>query len=392
MLDTWPALPIVIEVDNHETLDIDHIIATLEHNDRICRLDLNNALGSQLDKVFPAMQQPFLALTHLHLGYGDETTSVQPDSFLGTSTPRLQSLSLHCIPFPGLPNLLLSATHIVTLELQDIPLSGYISPEAMVAALSVLTCLENLDLMFESPLSFPDRKSRRLPPQTRTLLPVLNDFWFRGVCEYLEDLVAQIDAPLLDKFALNFFPQHIFDTTQLTQLITRTPNFKAHDKACVVFSDSEACVLFSQTSDGELELGISCGQRDLQVSSLAQICSSSLPRDFIPVVETLHVVGDEFPPLHLPDDFERSQWLELLRPFAAVKGLHVSRELVPLIALALQELDGDRVAETLPALQTLFLGGLLPSGPVQEAIGQFVAARQLAGHPIAISSSQFEVH
>jgi hypothetical protein len=28
---------------------------------------------------------------------------------------------------------------------------------------------------------------------------------------------------------------------------------------------------------------------------------------------------------------------------------------------------------------------LKPSGPVQEAIGQFVAARQLLGHPVAVS-------
>jgi hypothetical protein len=36
---------------------------------------------------------------------------------------------------------------------------------------------------------------RRQPPQTRILLPVLTQYGFN---EYLEDLVAQIDAPLLD--------------------------------------------------------------------------------------------------------------------------------------------------------------------------------------------------
>ena len=89
--------------------------------------------------------------------------------------------------------------------------------------------------------------------------------------------------------------------------------------------------------------------------------------------------------LHWQDDIENSQWLELLHPFTAVKDLYISQEFTPRIAPALQELVGERVTEVLPALQTLFLEEPLPSGPVQETIGQFVAARQLAGHPIAVS-------
>jgi hypothetical protein len=40
----------------------------------------------------------------------------------------------------------------------------------------------------------------------------------------------------------------------------------------------------------------------------------------------------------------------------------------------------------LPALQTLVLEKLLPLGHAQETIEQFISARQLAGHPISISS------
>ena len=54
------------------------------------------------------------------------------------------------------------------------------------------------------------------------------------------------------------------------------------------------------------------------------------------------------------------------------------------IAPTLQELVGGRATEVLPALQTLSLQGTLPSG-VQETIDKFVAARELAGHPIAVS-------
>jgi hypothetical protein len=64
----------------------------------------------------------------------------------------------------------------------------------------------------------------------------------------------------------------------------------------------------------------------------------------------------------------------------------MSQEFVPRITAALRELvAGESVSEVLPALRSVFLEEPLPLGPVQEAIGQFVAARQLAGHPITVS-------
>ena len=66
-------------------------------------------------------------------------------------------------------------------------------------------------------------------------------------------------------------------------------------------------------------------------------------------------------------------------------GLYISQEFAPRIGPVLQELAGEGVTEVLPALRTLFLEGLPPSGPVLETIGQFVAARKLAGHPISVS-------
>ncbi len=42
-----------------------------------------------------------------------------------------------------------------------------------------------------------------------------------------------------------------------------------------------------------------------------------------------------------------------------------------------QGLVSEGVVEILPALQSLLLEELNPAGPVQEAIGQFIAARQI---------------
>jgi hypothetical protein len=394
-LAVWPPLPIVI--GKYKPTWMDNIIVALVHNDRVWRIILLGLTNSQLEEVLAAMQQPFLALTELEMTVGDswkgglledEMPPVVPGSFLGGSAPRLQRLNLRRIPFPGLPKLLLSATGLVTLSILKIPHSGYISPEAMVHCLSTLTRLERLYLGFESPLSRPIRENRRPHPLAHVALPALIYFRFEGVSEYLEDLVARVDAPLLDGLDIRFFHQLIFDTPQLAQFFARTPNIHPPVEAHIVFSDSHVEVISSQTFPRKFALGISCRHSDWQLSSLARACSSSFPQASIPTVEHLHICEaglryDRRP--RWQDDIEDSQWLEVLHPFTALKHLHVSREFLPSIAPAFQELAAERVTEVLPALQSLFLEELHPPGPVQEAIEKFVAARQLAGHPIAVS-------
>jgi hypothetical protein len=379
-LDVWPLLPIIISVHRPQIWDADNIVAALERNDRICNLTFLDISRSQSEKVLGEMQQPFPALTSVWLRF--KSSPVIPASFLGGSAPSLRTFALERIPFPGLPKLLLSATHLVDLDLRDIPHSGYFSPETIVTCVSTLTALKGLRVEFESPRSCPDRRSRHPPPRTRNLLPVLTKLWFKGVSEYLEDLVARINAPLLDNLLITIYNQLILDTPQLTQLINRSSRFKARE-ARVVFNDREVWVSLPQTGNGALSMVISCRQSDWQLSSLAQICSSSFPQTLIPAVEHLYIHRGAWPP-DWQDDLEISQWLELLHPFTAVKDLYISEGFIPRIAPALKELVGERVSEVLPALQTLFLPETLLE-PVQEAIGQFIAARQITGQPITTS-------
>jgi hypothetical protein len=205
MLDTWPPLPIFLIVLNFELWSTDDVSAALEHKDRIHQLDLFSIPSSLSKKVLSAIQQPFPSIVHLGLAFQHETTPVEPELLLGGSAPHLLTLSLNRMSVPGLPTILLSATHLVRLELWGIPPSGYISPEAMTTCLSVLTRLEGLDIDFKSPRGRPDQKSQRPAPQTRILLPVLTEWHFKGVSEYLEVLVARIDAPLLNYFVTTFF-------------------------------------------------------------------------------------------------------------------------------------------------------------------------------------------
>ena len=380
-LDIWPPLPIIIIQHFDPARDMDNILAALEHIDRISEIVLSYVPTVQMEKVMPAMQKPLLALTRLRLA-----SLVAADLIPGGPAPRLRVLTLDGISIRGLPKLLSSTTDLVALDLARIPHSAYVSPETMVMSLSRLTRLKSLYLGFKSPQSRPGQERRRPPPSARTVLPSLMSFLFRGVSEYLEDLVSRIDTPQLRQLSITLFHQLIFDTPQFTQFISRIPTLKAHDQAQarLVFSERHICVVFPRILGGVFALRISCKQLDLQLPSLAQICISSFPQALAPTVDHLYILENRQSQPHWLDDIDTNQWLEILRPFTAVKNLYLSKELARRVAPSLQELVGGRVTESLPSLQSLFLEELQPSGLVEEAIGRFVAVRQSSNHPIAI--------
>jgi hypothetical protein len=328
------------------------------------------------------MQVPFPELTYLTLLPNDKTVSALPDSFLGGSAPRLETLWLNRIPFPGLPKLLLSATNLDSLYLEYIPHQGYLSPEAIVIALSTLTRLRRLTLEFESPQSRPDPEHQHPPPPTRSVLPNLGLFQFKGDSEYLEVVVAHIDAPRLSDLRTTLFNDIVFDTLQLTQFISRTPSMEALEEAYVTFDGNAAAVELSSLTSGEygmLNVRIPCTELDWQVSSMEQICTSCLPP--LSTLD-LHIDGNR---QHWQGNVDNVLWLRLLHPFTFVKNLYLTEEIAQRIVPALQDLVGVRATEVLPTLENIILEEGQRSGPVQEGIQQVVAVRQAAGHPIAVS-------
>jgi len=399
MLDIWPELPILIITDYYhwpprpKTVEnVENVVSALELKDRVSNIEFISVSSSEMERFAAVMQDPFPALTHLAIWLHDEMAPVISDSFLGGSAPRLRHFELAGIPFPALPNLLLSATDLVLLSLAKIPHSGYISPEAMVIVLSALTRLESLSLGFQSPRSRPAKASRRRPPLTRTILPALIYLQFSGVTEYLEDLVARIDAPLLVELSITFFHQLVFDLLQFPMFLCRTKAFTVLNHTQVDFDDDLTKVDFSSRTETfnepALSLKISCRELDWQLSSLSQVCNSILLALSAMNVEylVLHPNTSGVYPRLIEDDMESTQWLELLHPFTKVKDLHLSEKLPTRIAPALQELASKRVTE-LPVLQNIFLDGFYGHGEpelVPKAISEFVAARQLSGCPVAI--------
>ncbi|KAN0130861.1 hypothetical protein V8E53_011239 [Lactarius tabidus] len=193
-----PAFPIVIELPVYtKESDEDNIIAALEHPNRIRVVRLHVSC-SLLEKMATVMQQPFPVLTDLFLEWEileDKPTPVLPDAFLGGCAPHLQTIRLNGIPFPAAPALLSSARDLVDVDLRNIPDTGYIAPDEIVASLATLPRLECLIFQFQFGTSYSDQI--RLPPLTRTALPSLTTIWFQGPFKYFEYFVAQVDAPQL---------------------------------------------------------------------------------------------------------------------------------------------------------------------------------------------------
>ena len=360
----------------------ENIIAALGQRDRISEITLRGLAGYMMERFAALMEEPLPALTSLNLSVIDGMKKSLPEGFLGGSAPGLRSIALEGISFPALPNLVLSASYLQSLYLHDIPHAGYISPHEMVAFLHALPNLQFLIIGFKSPQSRPLQITP--PPFMRAVLPALTDFRFKGVSEYLEDFVARIDTPLLDRLWMTLFLDLVFDLPRLFEFIGRTERLKPIDQAEMKLSPWGIETVFGSPTGltHALELEIACEVSDWQVSSMARVCNQIVP--LLSHVERLDICESFWNLLEWQDDADPTLWLELLNPFVSVKSLYVSEKLVRLVASALRELAGERVTEVLPALHDLFLEGLQPLGSVQEAINPFIAARQFSDHPIAI--------
>ncbi|KAI9507826.1 hypothetical protein F5148DRAFT_63416 [Russula earlei] len=131
---------------------------------------------------------------------------------------------------------------------------------------------------------------------------------------------------------------------------------------------------------------VRCTGLDRQLSSLAQVCRSSL-LDPISALVLLEIW--DFPPpsqSYWDGHTETARWLDLLEPFAAVEDLRLGHDVVLHVCRAL-----EAVAEGVgifPALQNIFLDPppfiriYEPRArrPVPSFLERIVAARNLSGH------------
>ncbi|KAH9974241.1 hypothetical protein BGW80DRAFT_172613 [Lactifluus volemus] len=378
-LDIWPPLP--IDIWSVGAIYVDNIIAALERPDRIRTVRIHKMQSLALERLVTVMQEPFPSLACLQVSLHTDSPALA-QTFSCGSAPRLLTLHLDRIPFPTLPKFLLSCNDLSRLSLLQTPHSGYISPEAMVTCISTLTRLTSLSIGFESPASCPDRRTRHLPPLTRAVLAALTQLIFYGVSEYLEDLVARIDAPLLDNINIVFFNQLVFDIRQLPSFIDHAPTFLSYNQAVIEFSDGFICFVLRSPNESFLFsfiFQVKCKGIDWQLSSMEQICSHfSLLLSRIERLDIQDQLESSESPLQV--DMDNTQWLELFDPFAAVRTLCISRKFRSSIASAFSK---DPVTEVLPELAHLYQEED-QAVTDQNAFAPFITARRCSDHPIVV--------
>ncbi|KAH9170292.1 hypothetical protein EDB89DRAFT_1325058 [Lactarius sanguifluus] len=361
-----PLFPIVISFldSNFESRDQDNLLAALVYRDRVRVIDINLPDSESLfEDLVTEMQEPFPVLTHLRFE-SDVNMPPLPDTFLGGSAPRLQTIYMSGIPFPAAPTLLSSACSLVKVDLKHIPPSGYIPPEVMVATLAALPRLKHLTFGFECGMSYTHRI--RIPPTAQTVLPALTRFYFKGLVEYSEDLLAQIDAPQLDYLRIKYLYQRDFTDFQLPQLhkfFDRSEKFKVSRfiRADLHIDPFLISIELVRCRQSLFYLSV---QQDAIGQVVSQIPAMHSNVDRLFISSDCEEIGD------------RVQWLELFRLFTSVRALSVDCELSWKIALTLKNITEGAV-EVLPGLELLYL-----EDQSVESVQKFVAARQNAGRPV----------
>lgn len=392
-LDFWPALPVAIRYPRPirsrpvTSQDEANVIAALKHADRICELNVPMT-NSLLTKSALLLQASFPTLETLRLGSQDASRPlILPVGFLGGETPRMRDIHLTGTAFSALPLLIQSARDLVSLQLDDVPNTGYFSPEAFAAGLSATTQLKQLKLCFHPPSHRPDQTRTASPPKSRSMLPALTEIHFRGNSDYFEDLVSRIDAPAVEQVDMNFLDLNTFDTPQLSQFIDRTRTLRSPHHTSFQLSEDDITITHdfrlappSSSASGTIRLQFSCDDVDRQMSILVHV-----GRQFsrlLSSVETLNVNGSPMLfSLRDPRETDSAKWLELLRHFRGVRKLEVVGALVPNIASTLEQVTGNMARGILPSLRDFHLD--VPQSSMSPSIEPFVA-RRLSTHPVTV--------
>ena len=377
-LDHWPALPIVVQYGGSLALDPlapedeENIMAALRQSDRVGSISLTvtNSLLENLSTI----SEPFLELEELVLLPRDNMQLTLPSAFRWG--PRLRCLHSTRVAFPALLQLLYSSRNLVDLQLHEVFDPWHVSPEALTDALSGMAQLRSLSLHFLPTAYYPapSPRSRR-----RVVLPVLTHLNFRGIAQYLEDIVARIDAPRLGYIEVTFFNKIIIDLSKLSEFINRVEMHKSYRRAHILSSERAISIsLIQPGAPACLKLQLFCESLSGQLFSMARICIHF--SDFLFNVEDLRISATR--PPRWNNSLYSGHWLELISSFTGVKWFHVAGNLSTNVVRALRPPDRRREI-VLPALHRLYIPQ--PGqrhAPLREAVVSFITSRRLSGHPI----------
>jgi hypothetical protein len=230
----------------------------------------------------------------------------------------------------------------------------------LVKQLQGLPHLEELSIGFAIPIPLPSTEGKLLPaPIPPVTLPSLRRLTFRGVGVYLDNLLAQANAPLLERLNLTLLFELDYTLVNLTEFIRRTeglasgyPDFRVKFKKDGVYVDAgHKNLAYHEPWDIKaLSVQVNCEPLDWQIDSAAQFC-----RAFGKVVSTVEVLILDLDVDAMPSDWENMlddmPWHELLLPFIGVKRLYIGSSLILELSRTLESVIGELVLDILPELQ-----------------------------------------
>jgi hypothetical protein len=252
-----------------------------------------------------------------------------------------------------------------------------------VTQLQGLPHLEEMSVSFAIPVPLPSSEGELLaaliPPVT---LPTLRWITFLGEDVYLDNLVAQINTPFLERLNLTLLFDLDFTLANLTEFIHRTQGF-GYLVARIVFNKDGPSINAGhneQWDTGKLNLQVNCQPLDWQINSAAQVCSA-LGEEVLSTVKelTLDLNANGMPP-DWENRLDITLWHELLMPFIGVKKLHISSSLTLELSRSLESLAGGLILDLLPELQVLEVH--VDVSHSEKAFSSFVETRESVGRPI----------
>jgi hypothetical protein len=391
-LDCWPALPIVVQYGGSLTLnppapeDVDNVMAALKQSDRVISISLT--ITTSLQERLSTIERPFSELENLVLLSRDRGRClILSNAFLLGPTwgPRLRILHLTRIAFLELPQLLYASRNLVDLQLHEVIYPSNFSAEAFTIALSGMTQLRSLSLHFLPPTDpVAYRVVMNMSSVERVTLPSLTHFDFRGITNFLKELMARIHAPRLGDIKLTFFNKFTSDLSDLSALIEFIDRIEMHKsprRADILSFEGNITIALTQPgTPTRFRLRLSCKPLSEQLSSMAQICVQLSA--FLINVEDLRINAQR--PSRLEDGLYSEGWLEPINLFTGVKRLQVSGNLSRDILHSLQLRDKRRKFG-LPALHKLCVLQPLPRhAPFREAVVSLMTSRRRSGRPISV--------
>ena len=391
-LDHLPPLPLFVSYRDgtyipnlEQELYDSRIYPPLRLHGRLFHIELT-LYPSQMDEVVILMDEHFPVLKHLSLSYPYPNSPARtlPNFPKGFLAPNLRHLSLPNISPPRRLRFLTSTVFLVTLKLHSIQASSYVRPRVLVARLGSLPLLEELSIGFSVPIPRPSTERELLGEQRIPVtLPSLKILRFYGVGAYLESLVAQIRAPLLERLSIELFNQIAFVLPHLFYLINITEVFQL-SSATVDFYMNGVHLQVPTSADSlsrSFDLHVRCTPLDWQIDCVAQICHALIPT--LSSVEELTLDGlRRWIPHELQNgEIDSTTWHDLLWSFIGVKELHIYPTFLNELSRALQADEVWSDPEFLPNLRSIRTYG--------NEFTSFIDTRQAVGRPVYFENERY---